>query len=82
MVLKALEKHGELTIEELAQITGRPKVFVEMELHNLRQQGKVCIDKDGVCYISPKTSFPSMLLVTFLVFICSWFLVGAMFGKG
>lgn len=77
MILELLKQNGKMTIEELAQITGRPKAVVELELVNLWQQGRVCIDKNDQCYIPPKTSFPTMLLVTFLVFICSFVLVGA-----
>lgn len=77
MVLKALEKHEKLTVEEIAQVTGRPRAMVEKEINQLWQQGKVCIDNE-VCYISPKTSFPTMLLVTLLIFVCAFILLGAL----
>lgn len=78
MVLKLLEKHGELTVEQLSQIMDKPVHEIEKEIEKLWSQRKVCIDNKGLCYIPPRTSFPTMLVVVFIVFICSWFLIGAM----
>lgn len=78
MILRLIEKHGKLTIEELVQISGINKSIIESEIMHLWEQGKICIDKNGKCYIPPKTTFSTMLLVTFLIFIASFILVGAM----
>lgn len=78
MVLRLIEKHGKLTVDEMVTLTGIPKNLIETEIMRLWHQGKICIDKNGKCYIPPKTTFPTMLLVTFLIFICSFILIGAM----
>lgn len=77
MILRALEKHGGMTVEELVKLTGIPQALIEMEIQRLWNQGKICIDNDGLCYIPPKTSFPTMLFATLLILFCSFVLVGA-----
>lgn len=77
MVLEALQEHGEMTVEQLSRVTGKSEQAIEKEIDELWQEGKICMDKNGVCYIPPRTSFATMLLVVFLIFVCSWVLIGA-----
>ena len=76
MILKLLEEYGELSTVQLAQILDRPVREVEKEVVKLSQQGKICTE-NGKHYITPKTSFPGMLFAAFLIFVCSFILVGA-----
>lgn len=77
MIIRLLEKHGELTVEQISQVTGVPKEAVEVEIQRLWGEGKVCMDKHGKCYIPPKTTFSTWLFVAFLLFVISWTFVGA-----
>ena len=78
MILRLIEKHGKLTIEELVQISGINKSIIESEIMRLREQGKICIDKDGKCYIPNKDGFASFLAVVFLLFVTSCIFIGAL----
>lgn len=77
MIFNLLKKHGKLTINEISQITGVPEDAVEKEIIRLCNEGRVCMDKHGKCYVPPETAFSTWLFVAFLFFIMSWIFIGA-----
>lgn len=76
MVLKLLEEYGKLSTVQLAMIMDKPIREIEKEVMQLSQQGKICTEH-GKHYITPKTSFSAMIFAAFLIFVCSFVLVGA-----
>ena len=78
MILRLIEKHGKLTVDEMVTLTGIPKKLIETEIMRLWEQGKICIDKDGKCYIPNKDGFASFLAVVFLLLVTSCIFIGAL----
>jgi len=77
MVLRLIEKHGELTIDEIVLLTGIDRSIVEKEVNRLWEENKICI-RDGKCYIPNKDGFASFLAVVFLLFVTSCVFIGAL----
>ena len=77
MVLRLIEKHGELTIDEIVLLTGIDRSIVEKEVNRLWEEGKICI-RDERCYIPPKIDFSAILAVAFLMFVMSVIFLGAL----
>lgn len=78
MVLRLIEKHGELTIDEIVLLTGIDRSIVEKEVNRLWENGEISIDEHGKCYIPNKDGFASFLAVVFLLFVTSCVFIGAL----
>ena len=78
MVLRLIEKHGKLTVDEMVLISGIPKNIIEAEIMRLWENGEISIDEHGKCYIPNKDGFASFLAVVFLLFVTSCVFIGAL----